>query len=1024
MRLWLYSAAEQRAAPLAAGFAFRRGDIPGGATVASNLGDLQVTPKNHWPDGSLKFALIAALVDLPAATPVAMNLRRVVSSASGTPLELADLKRTGVSVTVGCGGFGTVSWEGTDWDSPFLRWVAGPIMSSWIYRRPVGSDAHLVVWLEVRVFSGGQVEVLPWVENGYIAVAGPTNKSALYTVKLNNTERFSASIDLKHHQRTPLVNGAALSHWNVADPQIHLQHDAKYLMATELVPSYSAVVSPSATVVSELPASYRPLQQGSFRYAYTNPNASTGFDRDDMSTSGYGAPIGLLPQHDMLYLVTTANTYAAVVRNGYSAGRYHIHYRDENTNRPLRFSQHPTRVLANGQAFKDNGSSTTNTRTPAASGGNGPLWDVAHSPSVGYMAYLLTGRFYFMEEVLFAATANYLGNGDNVQLRTGSQGLVQTAVGAWQTRSCAWDWRSKVQALTVVPDDDSALRNELISCVESNIAHFHGRYVAQANNPFGYILPGEAYNGGFRFFAPWQQDFVTAAFGYSLGLGLPVSSTRASQLAAFFQWKAKSVTMRLGAQGAWWYINAAPYMAAISPSELSVSSFTLGRGPWLADDAAAYAATYATQPTFLGTTEGTLAFEFQPDYSAAVRGMWANLQPALAYAVQHGVPGALEGYQRMVKANNWPLFQAQFNAIPVWSVKPSSGLVATPAWLVGKPLNEWFSIPGTSGAGGAAVDAYSGFAVREEISELACLACGGHNDSSDNRVTTINLEDNAPTWVLRTAPAGLDGSPTSGPRPIDVAFYPDGRPTSRHTYRYVHWVSGINRYVLFGARGAWGNAWDFRDTVGFDPSTNLWDPDGTWPDVTSSYGTVKDGSGNVLTNTFHRFGNTTGTWTNLAPSGSGILRTPAFYDSLRNIIAFIQWGDGFDSNSGVNVLRYDVAGNSRSTITLTGSGLSQFTTDQSGYAGGGYCPDNDKFLFYDGRAAAYGRPNRAGRMYWITPNSGTTWDIDIAVFGAGSAALPATGTGGVNGKMWYVPRLRGFVLMPTSAAGLYFLRTG
>ncbi len=991
--------------------------------MAGNLGSLQVTPKNFWPDGSLKFALIAALVDLPAATPVAMNLRRVVSSASGSPVEMADLKRTGVSVTVGCGSFGTVGWAGTDWDNPFLRWVAGPIMSSWIYRRPVGSDAHLVVWLEVRVFSGGQVEVLPWIENGYIAVAAPTNKSATYTVKLNNTERFAASIDLKHHQRTPLVSGAALSHWNVADPQIHLQHDAKYLMATELVPSYGAVVSPSATVVSELPATYTPLQQGSFRYASTSTNASTGFDRDDMSTSGYGAPIGLLPQHDMLYLVTTANTFATVVRNGYSAGRYHIHYRDENTNRPLRFSQHPTRVLANGQAFKDNGSSSTNTRTPAASGGNGPLWDVAHSPSVGYMAYLLTGRFYFMEEVLFAATANYLGNGDNALLRTGSRGLVQTAVQAWQTRSCAWDWRSKIQALTVVPDEDTPLRNELIACVEANVAHFHGRYVAQANNPFGFILPGEsAYNGTVNEAAAWQQDFVTAVFGWSVSMDLPIGPTHKSNLAAFFQWKAKSVVLRLSTSEKWWYLNAAPYTVKMGAS-VNANSFINGTGPWPESEAAFYALSFAKPPAWFGSTEGTLAFEFQPDYSAAVRGMWANLQPALAYAVQHGVPGALEGYQRMVKANNWPLFQAQFNGIPVWSVKPSSGLVATPAWLAGKPLNEWFSIPGTAGAGGAAVDAYSGFALREDISELACLACGGHLDSSDNRVTTLCLEDNAPTWIVRTAPAGLDGSATpAGGRPAGVSHYPDGRPSSRHTYRHNHWVPGINRYLMVGARATYaGNAPAFANVDGFDPATNQWDAAGTWPSVIRSglYGAVKDSAGNVYTPDFDRFNAASGTWTDITTSGaSTVLRTPAFHDSQRNSLVFVQWADGFDSGPGqVNALRYDIASNTRSTITLSGAGLAQFSADRPGYAGGDYCADNDKILFYDGRGTS------AGRMYWITPNSGTIWDIEVASFGGGSATLPATPSQGVNGKMWYVPRLRGYVLMPNSAAGLYFLRT-
>lgn len=62
-------------------------------------------------------------------------------------------------------------------------------------------------------------------------------------------------------------------------------------------------------------------------------------------------------------------------------------------------------------------------------------------------------------------------------------------------------------------------------------------------------------------------------------------------------------------------------------------------------------------------------------------------------------------------------------------------------------------------------------------------------------------------------------------------------------------------------------------------------------------------------------------------------------------------------------------------------------------------------------------------MARIIPNDTNMWDMEIASFAPGSATLPPTGSGGMNGKLWYVPALRGFVLMPTAADGLYFLRT-
>ena len=88
--------------------------------------------------------------------------------------------------------------------------------------------------------ASGAVEVLPWVENGYINVAGPTNKSATYGFSLGGSSRFSAAIDLKHHQRLVLVSGTALSHWLGTDPGVVPRHDPAYLMATEMVPTYRA----------------------------------------------------------------------------------------------------------------------------------------------------------------------------------------------------------------------------------------------------------------------------------------------------------------------------------------------------------------------------------------------------------------------------------------------------------------------------------------------------------------------------------------------------------------------------------------------------------------------------------------------------------------------------------------------------------------------------------------------------------------------------------------------------------------
>jgi hypothetical protein len=655
----LKSPTTRASAPFTIGQTFKKGDVASGVNIVGSIADLQVTPKNYWNDGSLKIAVISGMADLTANTPLTVTLS-TGTPAAGTALTTTDLKATGVTASIDVSTVGTVSWATTDWDTPFQTWVSGPKMSSWIYRKAVGSDAHLVGFLEVRLFSNGEVEVLPWIENGFLKVASPSNKNFTYSFTLGGTSRFSAAIDLKHHQRTVLVSGTALSYWLGTDPNVLPNHDKAYMQASELVPKYGATVPNNAVTVTSLVTSFTPLQIGNIVY-----------DSDSMASSGYQSPIGLLPQYDVMYLVTTSDlAYGAVVRNGYSGGRWAIHYRDENTNRPVRFSDHPTLNIRDNQGFKDTGGSTASNYTPVITGGNPPSWDCAHSPSIGYMAYLVTGRWYFMEEVQFVTTANYLGNGDNNALRTGSKGLVQTAVVAWQTRSCAWDWRARVQALCVTPDSDTAIRNEFINSVQENVDHFHGRYVAQPNNPFGYILPGEVYDtpSGLAtgVAANWQQDFVTAAFGWSLSMDLPISSGHATKLREFFHWKAKSTVMRLGSSSGFWYINGAPYNVKISNT--AVPDFTGGTGPWLANNKEVYDATFEIAPSWLGSTEGTLNAEYDPSVWAI--SMWGNIHPAIAYAVRHGVAGAATGYNRMISASNYSSLQTNFNLKPVWDVVP------------------------------------------------------------------------------------------------------------------------------------------------------------------------------------------------------------------------------------------------------------------------------------------------------------------------------------------------------------------
>jgi hypothetical protein len=641
--------------PFSAGYAFRQGDIPAGKYITASNGSLrgfQAAVKNRWRDGSVKFAVLSGLVDLSANVEQTLTIGWTDSAPSGAALGLASLKATGISASISYGSYGTASWSGSGWDSPFLSPVSGPEMSSWVYRQPIGSDQHLVAWMEVRLYRSGAVEIVPWIENGYLLRASPGERSGTATFSINGTTRFSGSLTLYNHTRAVLASGQALSHWLGGDPGITFRHDMGYLQLTGLVPAYRARTSASSAIWSRISSSYTPLAQHDF------PNS--------MGTSGFHPSIGPLPEWDVAYMTSDGDPRAwrAVQVNGYAAGRYGFHFRDEVTNRAPRFSSYANLVLSSGSGISNTGSSSTNAYTPATSGGTAPNFTNSHMPSIGFMAYLVTGRWYFLDEMQLLSSAMFLKQTDTQRNLT--QGVILASVGANTTRGAAWTLRALADTAAMTPDDDEPIRSDYVGSVQGNIDAYHSRYVAQPNNPLGVVQPYSDYTSGDGKIdsAAWMEDFLTWSFGNikSLQAYGPAYDTKVDQ---FIAWKYRSIVGRLGLNqsGSWSYRNAAVYTMPYAPSESP--DWSGGSGPWYSNWGDAYIANglaYVSGNTLLGS---------YIDGDGLATSYWGNLQPAIAYAVEQGASGALDAYNRMVGAPNWLSAAAYFDTdTPVWSVRP------------------------------------------------------------------------------------------------------------------------------------------------------------------------------------------------------------------------------------------------------------------------------------------------------------------------------------------------------------------
>jgi len=316
------------------------------------------------------------------------------------------------------------------------------------------------------------------------------------------------------------------------------------------------------------------------------------------------------------------------------------------------------------------------------------------------------------------------------------------------------------------------------------------------------------------------------------------------------------------------------------------------------------------------------------------------------------------------------------------------------------------------------IDAWGQLVLRDDTNELFILASGGHGDSADNRVVSIRMTDDSPQWVLRNAP-----SPPSAVV-LNVPYYTDGKPSSRHNYQHNHWVPGINRLMMIGARSVAGSAYFYQTVDGFNPDTNTWDPAGTWPDLPtySGYGMYRERNSNyVWTYGLMRWDASTGLTTSPLTHLSGDeVRWPVTQDTARNQLFSLQYGDGmgYDRAHGLSASRIPLGGDTQYKVTFNPSAaLSQFIADVPTYSAMDYEPVNDRFLFYCGQGSG------AGRIYVIKPNSGSTWDMSILPLAADSPIPPPIASAGVNGRFLYVPALKGFVMLPKGSSNLWFIRT-
>ena len=672
----------QSGVPFTFGQVFAVGHLRPGQGLAGRLGGgvlvpLQVDVKAIHGDGSVRHAIVSGV--LPELTPRQLASLKLVPAAAAagrptTPRELAAAGLDGKVTIVIDGARYTASLTEALAANRARPWLAGAIASEWLLDAPfknANGRVHplLTVRFDVRWYPAleKQARIDVVVENTKTFTAGARNLAYDVEVEIAGRPAY-AMVGLTHYHHARWRH----STWWDAEraPAVHVQPDTDYLIATGAVPNYDRTIKPDEQALGAL---------GKRLTANTVGTMKIGPLTAYMPTAGGRHDIGPLPGFSVLYLLSMdARAHAAMIAAADGSGSWSIHYRDENTGYPVRTDSAVNKGISTHNNLVRRGPLPVPRcdSAPGSSCKSPYAADTSHQPSLAYLPYLLTGDYYYLEELQFWAASN--------PLRTdpGNSGDGQGLVRWMQVRGQAWSLRTLGHAAYITPDTHP-LKAYFTKQLDNNLAFYHAAYVVGNPNKLGLYDGSGPRAAPINGSPPWQDDFLTWSFGNLAELGF-------ARALPILQWKARYAVGRMTAPGYCWIHGSAYTLKFREAKGLpAYDSFAqlyrenFDRDKLTIDDKS------VQHPQGLRYIDQACGSQAQADWLSAATGRnWergrmvgyasspigfpANMQPALAMAATYGIPNADRAWSVFTARANQP----NYAAAPQWAIVPRATPVA------------------------------------------------------------------------------------------------------------------------------------------------------------------------------------------------------------------------------------------------------------------------------------------------------------------------------------------------------------
>lgn len=648
---------------------FKQGDLAPtdfllGKTSGADV-PLQFNVKATHPDGSVRHAVISGVLPaLASGASVHMSMMRTGSTTTtNDPVPPASIASAGfsASATITIGGVvytADATAALTNGTNIFATWLKGSVCTEYILNIPFSNagtnHAYMVAQFAVRFFPGvnkARVDISIEATKAYTVVNDTT-----YDVTLNvgGAAVYTQSA-LVHF---PCARWKKTFYWNSGKK--HIKHNVPYLLATKQVPNYDQTIVMSesrlADWANQLATSpdFAPMGRGRFMAA--------------MGTTGGRPEIGLMPDSYAATLISQDQRAKDMMLACADAGSsWSIHRRDDSTNTgaglPMDVVHWPYSTLLGTTSDGANPATGQNEKLPALNTTSTLQPDAAHEPAVAYVPYLLTGDFYYLEELHFWCSYNI------VQLNPGYRNYEQGLYNSGQLRAQGWTTRTLAECAAITPDTH-AQKPMFKYILDNNLSFYNSKYTDGNHNALGIIEDGATIvynlNGGSQNgIAPWQDDHFTSSMGHAMDLGF----TEAKRL---LNWKGKFQVGRMIAPGYCWLQGSIyslqirdtantpfyPDLATCLSHSISATLNALPCNSQAYIDQLNVERALPSNPYIIGQMVG---------YANSAEGFPSNLQPALAACVDAGyTDGDLA----------WSLFDSRsvkpldYNSEPQYAVLP------------------------------------------------------------------------------------------------------------------------------------------------------------------------------------------------------------------------------------------------------------------------------------------------------------------------------------------------------------------